>query len=158
MKRFPITLVVALTATCAYSQSRDPKEVQRAREKFVQARGNKVFYTKKFDLEGLPDYKPKQKVSGTIRQWGSNYFADSPLAQYWEEGFRSYQPDVQFDYHLKTTEHAIPALYTRVADVAPMGRQIMWDELLAYQREFEAVPLEITVCTSSFNVPGWTFA
>src|SRR5260370_2532211 len=39
-----------------------------------------------------------------------------------------------------------------------MGRQIMWDELLAYQREFEAVPLEITVCTSSFNVPGWTFA
>ena len=25
------------------------------------------------------------KVSGTIREWGSNYFADSPLAQYWEE-------------------------------------------------------------------------
>src|SRR5260370_1101107 len=39
-----------------------------------------------------------------------------------------------------------------------MGRQIMWDELLAYQREFETVPLEVTICTGSYNVSGWTFA
>ena len=141
-----------------HTSTQDPAEVQRARQKFLQERAAKKFYTKKFDLTGLPAYKPEQQVSGVIRQWGSNYFADSPLAKVWEDGFRKFQPGVKFEDHLRTTEHAIPALYTRVADIGLMGRQIMWDELLAYQREFSALPLEITVCTSSYNVPGWTFA
>jgi len=160
-----VLLFAALGCASAHGQSQqqipstqDPAEVQRARQKFVQERAAKKFYTRKFDLTGLPDYKPEHEVSGLIRQWGSNYFADSPLAQVWEDGFRKFQPGVKFEDHLRTTEHAIPALYTRVADIGLMGRQIMWDELLAYQREFSALPLEITVCTSSYNVPGWTFA
>ena len=159
MRRFGfVATAVVLAATWAHSQSRDPGDLQRAREKGTRQRANKVYYTKKFDLSGLPPYKPERKLSGTIRQWGSNYFADSPLAQYWEEGFRKFHPAVKFEDNLKSSEAGIPGLYTHVADVAPMGRQIMWDELLAYQREFNGAPLEITVCTGSLNVRGWTFA
>ncbi|OLE19429.1 MAG: hypothetical protein AUG50_03820 [Betaproteobacteria bacterium 13_1_20CM_3_63_8] len=64
------------------SQAQEPKEstegldMQAARAKMMSARGSKVAYTKKWDLSGLPKYQPKQKVSGTIRMWGSNYITD----------------------------------------------------------------------------------
>src|SRR2546421_11323080 len=64
------------------SQGQEPKEstegldMQAARAKMMSARGSKVAYTKKWDLSGLLKYQPKQKVSGTIRMWGSNYITD----------------------------------------------------------------------------------
>jgi phosphate transport system substrate-binding protein len=128
--------------------------VQPTRDKTVQTQGAKVYYTKKFDLSGLPPYKPEQKVTGNIRQWGNNYIVN--LVRVWEEGFGKFHPEVKFEDHLKTSEAAIPGLYTHVADIGLLGRQIMWDELLAYQREFNGPPMEITVCTGSFNAE--TFA
>jgi len=87
--------------------------------------------------------------------WGSNYFTDSPLADYWVEEFRKYQPDVQFALHLKTTLHAIPGLIFGMSDIGPMGRQITWDELLSYQRERNHLPLGIVAVTGSYDVSGW---
>jgi phosphate transport system substrate-binding protein len=136
----------------------DSLELQRARERWKQDKATRVHYTKQFDLSGLPRYTPDQKVSGTIRQWGVNYIADSGLARQWEDGFRRYQPDVTFADSLKSTALGIAGLYTGVADLAPMGREIIWDELTAYQREMGALPLEITFATGSFDVGGWTFA
>lgn len=160
MKRrlfFGFTAVLLLTAY-AFAQTRDPRELQKSRSQWVGEKGKKRFYTKQFSLEGLPHYKPEQKVSGVIREWGSNYFMDSPLGKAWEEEFRRYHPDVTFEYNLKSSELGIPGLYTHVADIAPMGRQILWDELLAYQREFDRPPTEITICTGSYDVGGWTYA
>src|SRR6202140_5810169 len=80
------------------SQAQEPKEstegldMQAARAKMMSARGGKVAYTKKWDLSGLPKYQPKQKVSGTIRMWGSNYMTDGFLGGYWEAAFRKYNP------------------------------------------------------------------
>lgn len=128
---------------------------QQAREKWVKAKGYKVYYTKEFDLADVPEYVPAQKVSGTIRMWGSNYFTDSPLAQYWEKDFQKYQPDVKFDFHLKTSEHAVSALIFGVSDIGPLGRQIMWDEQLAFQRQFGYLPLGIVAVTGSYDVSGW---
>jgi len=166
MKRLPafahalIILTVSLLAQilppAAFPQSHDPAEVQKAREEAVQAKREKVFYTNKFDLSGIPPYKPEHKVSGTIRVWGDDHKVS--FVKGWEEGFRKFQPDVTFEYHMKTTEQAIPGLYTERADIGLMGRQIMWDELLAYQRQFDHPPLEISVATGSYNVSGWTFA
>jgi phosphate transport system substrate-binding protein len=39
-----------------------------------------------------------------------------------------------------------------------MNRKILREELLTYVREFRREPLEITLCTGSFNVSGWDFA
>jgi phosphate transport system substrate-binding protein len=156
-------MLMALIATAlaipfvhaAEAGDEDSVEVQAAREKWVKNKGYKVYYTKKFDLSDLPHYKPEQKASGTIRMWGSNYFTDSPLADYWIQEFQKYQPDVKFALHLKTTLHAIPGLIFGMSDIGPMGRQITWDELLAYQRERNHLPTAIVAVTGSYDVSGW---
>ncbi len=132
--------------------------LQQARERWKSDRANRRYYTKRFDLSRLPRYQPEQRVSGTIRQWGLNYIADSGLVDRWEEGFRAHQPEVAFDDHLQSSILGVPGLYTGVADLAPMGRQLTWDELTAYQREKDRLPLEITFATGSYDVGGWTFA
>lgn len=159
IRRFLVTLILAALATpCVYAADaadEDSVAVQAAREKWVKNKGYKVYYTKKFDLSDLPHYKPEQKVSGTIRMWGSNYFTDSPLADYWVQEFQKYQPDVKFALHLKTTLHAIPGLIFGMSDIGPMGRQITWDELLSYQRERNHLPIGIVAVTGSYDVSGW---
>ena len=159
IRRILMTLIVAALATpCVYAADaadEDSVAVQAAREKWVKNKGYKVYYTKKFDLSDLPHYKPEQKVSGTIRMWGSNYFTDSPLADYWTQEFQKYQPDVKFSLHLKTTLHAIPGLIFGMSDIGPMGRQITWDELLSYQRERNHLPIGIVAVTGSYDVSGW---
>jgi phosphate transport system substrate-binding protein len=159
IRRIFMTLVLAALATpfayAADAADEDSVAVQAAREKWVKNKGYKVYYTKKFDLSDLPHYKPEQKVSGTIRMWGSNYFTDSPLADYWTQEFQKYQPDVKFSLHLKTTLHAIPGLIFGMSDIGPMGRQITWDELLSYQRERNHLPIGIVAVTGSYDVSGW---
>jgi len=138
--------------------SLNPLEMQKARAKSVTSKGQKAWYTEKFDLSDLPNYQPKGTVSGIIRQWGNNYIADSNLAKWWEEAFQKFHPDVKFADNLTTSVVGIPGLVAGVADIGMMGREVLWDEIQAYQRQFSAQPLEITICTGSFNVPGWTFA
>src|ERR1700730_4482236 len=152
IRRVPIKLIAVVLAA-NYVLPMTAAEVQGAPLKMGQ-QGTKIYYTKKFDLSGLPPYKPDQRVSGGIRQWGNNYIVN--LVRVWEDGFNKYHPDVKFEDHLKTSEAAIPGLYTHVADIGLLGRQILWDELLAYQREFNGPPMEITVCTGSLNAE--TFA
>jgi len=155
------SVIFAMTSMCVRAQdsdaeaSRKASELQHARAKTVLTKGSKVFYTRKWNLDDLPHYKPEQQVSGTIREWGSNYFADSPLASYWETAFQQFQPDVTFDDHLQTSEHAISGLCFGISDIGPMGRQIMWDERTAFQRAFDYQPLGIRVVTGSYDVSGW---
>src|SRR5262245_4927181 len=97
--------IIALAGTSVYTQSdarRDSIELQAARNKNVRERGKKVFYTRKFDLNQLPEYKPEQKLSGTIRIWGLNYLKDANLADYWEVGFRKYHPDIKIVWDLSS--------------------------------------------------------
>jgi phosphate transport system substrate-binding protein len=129
-------------------------DLQHAREKFVEAKGKKAFYTKQWDLSGLPVYQPKHSVSGAIRMWGSNYIVDGNVGRYWEEGFRKFHPGVTFDYHMKTTIAAVPSLVFGVADIG-VGRKITFAELLLYQRYNDRDPLEITAATGSYDVTGW---
>jgi phosphate transport system substrate-binding protein len=151
-------IAILLAVPCVYSQSQDPEQVQAARNKGIKARATKIYYTKKFDLSSLPLYKPERKVSGTIRQWGSNYLADSPLGDELEKAFRKYQPEIKFEDNLKSTFIGMAGLYTGRADMSAMGRRPSWEELMAYQRIFNAHPLEIAMATGSYDVPGWTFA
>jgi phosphate transport system substrate-binding protein len=153
---FLIISVLALAASIL-AQKRDGLDVQSGRAERIGARGAKTYYTKRWNLDDLPEYKPEQKVSGTIRVWGSGYFAQGKLGEYWKEGFRKYQPDLEFEYHLKAPALGIPALCIGVADLAP-SRHITFDETLMFERVFERDPVEITAVTGSLNVPGWNYA
>jgi phosphate transport system substrate-binding protein len=152
---FVIAAIAAALAVPSFAANQDSVEVQAARETWVKAKGHRVYYTKKYDLSDLPKYVPEQKVSGTIRMWGSNYLTDSPLAGWWEAEFKKHHPNVKFDFHLNTTLHAIPGLIFGVSDIGPMGRQILVSELLAFQREFKRLPTGIIGLTGSYNVSGW---
>jgi phosphate transport system substrate-binding protein len=156
------TFLVALLAGAALLQSvaAAPQEstegldMQAARAKMMTARGQKISYTKTFDLSGLPEYQPKQKVSGTIRLWGSNYITDGYLGGYWEEAFRKYHPDAKLDFHMKTTLAAVPSLVFGASDIG-IGRKITFAELELFQRYTDRDPVEIDIATGSYDVPGW---
>jgi phosphate transport system substrate-binding protein len=145
----------------------DAATLSKARAVGTKTRAQKKYYTKEFDLSGLPEYKPEQIVSGTIRQWGNNYIKDSPLVEVWEAGFRKFHPDVKFKDNLSSSAVAFPGLIAGVADLAPMGRQALWDELKGFEREgaeggaegsSNVGVVEIVMATGSFDVRGWTFA
>jgi phosphate transport system substrate-binding protein len=106
----------------------------------------------------LPEYRPGPRLSEceSIRSWGSG--AMGGLMKSWEKGFRSYQPGVRFSDTLKGTETAQAALYTDVADLALMDREILMLERHVLLRRRHRLPLEITVATGSHDVPAKTFA
>ncbi|WP_300617086.1 substrate-binding domain-containing protein [Dokdonella sp.] len=133
-------------------------DLQNARAAALRTKGQRQAYTKAFDLSGLPRYEPSKPMRGTIRQWGSNYLRDSPLQGYFEAAFRKHHPEVRFENRLDSSFIGMAGLYTRQADLAPMGRRPTWDELQAYQRVFGTAPVEIVMATGSYDVSGWTYA
>jgi phosphate transport system substrate-binding protein len=155
MKRIAL-FVSAVACAVSGALAQAPKtEIDAARDRMIEAKRYKVYYTNKFDLSGLPSYQPERKVSGTIRMWGANYFTDSPLAGYWEQEFRKWHPQVKFDFHLHSSQHAIASLIFGRSDVSPLGRQITTAERLAFQREFNYQPLGIVAVTGSYTLSGW---
>lgn len=148
----------AAAAPPALDGSQNSLDLQKARADALKTKGWRVAYTKQFDLSGLPHFQPSGPMSGTIRQWGSNYLADSSLEKRFEDAFHKYHPDVKFENNLSSTFIAMAGLYTHKADLAPMGRRPTWDELQSYQRVFGTLPVEIVMATGSFDVSGWTFA
>ncbi len=108
------------------------------------------------NLNDLPHYKPEQKASQVIRSWGSEEMAG--LMKLWEQGFHQFQPELQFADSLKGNETAQAALYTEVADLALMGREILPLEWYPLFRRKHHFPLEITVATGSYDVANKTFA
>ena len=119
MKRLASILLLALLPLAATAQIRDGLAVQAGREDKLKKRGAREYYSERWDLSDLPAYVPQQKVSGTIRQVGSNYFEDGNLNALWEEGFKQHHPDIVFEKDLRTALAAIPALTFGSADLAP---------------------------------------
>lgn len=138
--------------------SQDPLAMQRVRAAGMAAKKDNIYYTKTFDLSGLPEYRPTRQLEGTIRQWGSNYLADSHLAEYLEAGFRKHHPKVVFENNLVSTFVGMASLYMDRADIAAMGRKASWEETQAFQRLTNSQPFEIAMATGSLDVAGWTFA
>jgi len=156
--RFVVAFAALAFACGAIAQegkeSTEGMAMQAARAKMMTKRGATVAYAKKFDLSGLPHYEPKQKVSGTIRAWGSNYITDGMIGGYWEDAFRKYHPGVKFDWRMKTTLAAVPSLVFGVSDVG-IGRKITFGEQELFERYTDRSPIEIELATGSFDVPGW---
>jgi phosphate transport system substrate-binding protein len=145
----------------------DAEALSKARAAGTKERKVRKFYDRSFDLSGIAQYVPEQKIEGTIRQWGNNYLADSGLMKVWQDEFRKHHPNVKFEDNLYSSSVAFPGLISGAADLAPMGRQALWDELKGFEREGakggdEGVGstevVEIIMATGSYNVRGWTFA
>lgn len=162
MKRLTLILTAALLAIVPFlparaATSRDTKKslaAQAYRAKAIYIRGKKAFYTKKFDLSGLPRYVPGPPLTGWIRIFGNNYLADGRLGELWQEGFAKYQPEIRISYYLPTPAEALAALVFHQADLVMTHRASFYD-LLLFERTTDYDPIRITAVTGSFNVPGW---
>jgi len=109
---------------------------------FVAGNGNAQ------NVDSLPPYQPQEKVTGTIRSWGHVFLLK--VMKDWEEGFRKFQPEVQFEDNLVSSAIAVGSLYTRVADLGIVGREIRLMDVAGYQRVMKHKPLGIEVMTGSY--------
>lgn len=111
----------------------------------------KAYYTKAFDLSGLPAYAPAGQVSGTIRMPASGQLMASTTGKALIAAFAKAQPGVRFD--LKDGD-----LIDHQVDLS-IGRK--WSTYFAgefydFQMKHERSPREIQVATGSFDVAGWS--
>ena len=104
-----------------------------------------------FDLSALPAYAPRQAVSGTIRNYG---FGLGGVLKLWEDAFVAIHPTIRFEDKLPTSDAAIPALVTGVADLAPDGGEPAITEALAFYEVYGYPPLDIVVASGAFDVEG----
>lgn len=111
-------------------------------------------YSYRFDLSGLPDYEPKQTISGTIRLWGNNYIGDSGLAVNWCAGFREFHPIADCELVLPTAAIAAPSLYFGLADLS-MNHELTFYDYLSHVRILGYEPTGFSIVTGSYDVRGW---
>src|SRR5258708_23405816 len=104
----------------------------------------------------LPSYRAEEKVTGTIRVWGDENMA--VLLKAWSEGFRKRQPGVAFETKLKGTVTGVAGLYTGVADIALMGRDIWTAETMGFTWVLKHPPVGIEVTTGTFEARNKTVA
>ena len=104
------------------------------------------------DLSGLPDYKPQQTVSGTLRSSGNDHMA--PLMKQWQAGFKTFHPNIRFADTLKGSATGVYGLEMRTADIAVMGRAINpFERYGTYERSW-TYPVEVEVATGSARTLG----
>lgn len=144
----------AATSSNDRAASTEGLDMQAARGRMMTKRGKTIAYTRTWDLSGIPHYAPKGAIAGTIRLWGSNYITDGFLGGYWQDAFEKYRPGVRFQWRMKTTLAAVPSLVFGVSDIG-IGRKITFSELEMFQRYTNRDPVEITIATGSYDVPGW---
>lgn len=82
----------------------------------------------------------------------------SSVVQAWEERFRRYHPDAQFQTQLMGTDTAMPGLYTGKADIALFGRESNTTENDGFLHTLQYPPLRLRLMTGSLDVPGKSYA
>ena len=105
--------------------------------------------------EELAAYRPVEQVAGTLRIWGSP--ADGRLIGQLEAGFRRYQPGVDFVEGLHGPESTFAGVYTGVADLALMARELRVPmESMAFEWVHHYKVFEVAVANAGFDAerPG----
>lgn len=110
----------------------------------------------------LPDYRPVQGVSGTIKSIGSDTMNNEMAL--WAEGFQAMYPNVQVEIEGKGSSTAPPALIAGTAQFGPMSRTMKSKETDAFEQRYgyepTALPTSIDMLAVYVNkdnpIPGLT--
>ncbi len=86
----------------------------------------------------LPDYKPVEGISGSIKSIGSDTLNN--LMTLWSEGFRKIYPSVTVEIEGKGSSTAPPALIAGTANFGPMSREMKGKEIDAFEKKFGYKP------------------
>jgi len=82
--------------------------------------------------KALPEYKPVQGVSGSIKSVGSDTLNN--LMTLWAEGFRKIYPNVTIEIEGKGSSTAPPALISGTATFGPMSRTMKQQEMDDFEK------------------------
>ncbi len=86
----------------------------------------------------LPEYKPVEGVSGTIKSVGSDTMNN--LMTLWGEGFKKFYPNVQIEIEGKGSSTAPPALIQGSSNFGPMSREMKSAEIDDFEKKFGYKP------------------
>ncbi len=86
----------------------------------------------------LPDYKPVQGVSGSIKSIGSDTMNNEMTL--WAEGFLKMYPNVQIEIEGKGSSTAPPALIAGTAQFGPMSREMKNKEIDEFEKKYGYKP------------------
>lgn len=89
--------------------------------------------------EMLPEYKPVEGVSGSIKSVGSDTLNN--LMTLWAEGFRKIYPNVQIEIEGKGSSTAPPALIAGTATFGPMSREMKQAEIDEFEKKYGYKPV-----------------
>jgi len=67
--------------------------------------------------EDAPEYRPRTRISGTLRAWGSAQMED--LLKLWETGFQRFHPAARFENHTYGAVSALGGLYAGGGRTSP---------------------------------------
>ena len=91
----------------------------------------------------------KRTVSGEIVCWGEPPF--EKVVDEWGKEFDARHPDIKVRHFLKGSATSVGALYTGVANVGLLGRELHRNEIVTWKRIFPYEPLVFAVATGSFD-------
>lgn len=89
----------------------------------------------------LPNYKPVEGVSGSIKSIGSDTMNN--LMTLWAEGFKTMYPNVQIEIEGKGSSTAPPALIAGSANFGPMSRPMKAGEIDEFEKAFGYKPIAL---------------
>jgi phosphate transport system substrate-binding protein len=89
----------------------------------------------------LPDYKPAQGVSGSIKSVGSDTMNN--LMTYWSEGFLKFYPSIRVEIEGKGSSTAPPALISGTATFGPMSREMKSSEIDEFEKRYGYKPTQL---------------
>jgi phosphate transport system substrate-binding protein len=98
----------------------------------------------------IQPYQPAAAITGAVSIWGSP--TDARLLQAWAEGFRKFHPDAKVVLTLHGPESAMMGVYTSVADVAVMARELRIPaETMAFTWAWRYAPTLIEVANAGIG-------
>ena len=111
----------------------------------------------------LPEYRPVQGVSGSLKSIGSDTMNNEMAL--WAEGFLRFYPNVRIEIEGKGSSTAPPALVAGTAQFGPMSRAMKDEEITAFEGKFGYKPVGLTTSIDMLAIyvnkdnplPGLTF-
>jgi phosphate transport system substrate-binding protein len=103
-----------------------------------------------------PLYQPARNLSGNLMSVGTDTM--ETVMKLWIDDFTRLYPKVRMNLESKGSMTAEPALTAGRAQLAPLSRELMPDELARFKQKFGYEPLVIKVALGSFRTPAKTAA
>jgi phosphate transport system substrate-binding protein len=98
----------------------------------------------------LPEYKPTQGVSGSIKSIGSDTMNN--VMAHWGDEFKKFYPSVKIEIEAKGSGTAPPALIEGQSQFGPMSRAMKASEVESFEKKFGYKPTQLRTAIDTLAI------